>query len=151
MLTFLRKTKDALSRPATQPPAREATAAGRTTRDWITTVLPRLTAPAESEAHDAQLILGGLRLILSRQENADHSVKFGSAVKLESLLCEYLLGGDRTVLGDTRVMALSLTETRHLLDPEALRALQRWYRSASDAATDDDNDPFKKTQIFSKH
>ncbi|MES2888216.1 MAG: hypothetical protein V4739_09390 [Pseudomonadota bacterium] len=146
MLTFLRRTKDALSRPS----GHEEVGPGRTTRDWLTTVLPRLTAPVDSEAHDAQLILGGLRLILSRHDSAEHSVKLGSAVKLESMLCEYLLGGDRSVLSDTRVMALSLTETRHLLDPEALRALQRWYRSASDTV-DNDDDPFKKTQSSSKH
>lgn len=146
MLSFLRKTKDVLSRPSS--PAEGGP--GRTARDWLTTVLPRLTAPVESEARDAQLILGGLRLILSRHESAEHSVKLGSAVKLESMLCEYLLGGNRSVLSDTRVMALSLTETRHLLDPEALRALQRWYRSASDTGANDDN-PFKKTQLSSKH
>jgi hypothetical protein len=144
MLAFLRKTRDALSRPAS--PAR----AGRTARDWVTVVLPRVTAPAPSEIHDAQLILGSLRLVFSRHDSADQSAKFTSAVKLESLLCEFLIGGDRSVLRDTRVMALSLTEVRHLLDPAALQALQGWYRQASDAESAS-NDAFKKTQISSKH
>ena len=124
--------------------------AGRTPRDWVTVVLPRLTAPSESETHDAQLILGSLRLILSRQDSSEHPTKFGSAVKLESMLCEFLLGGDRSVLGDTRVMALSLTETRHLLDPAALRALQRWYRNASETVSTED-DAFKQTEVSPKH
>lgn len=145
MLAFLRKTKEALSRPA---PA--LSTAGRTARDWVTVVLPRLSAPAESELHDAQLILGSLRLILSRQDGGEHH-KFSSAVKLESMLCEFLIGGDRAVLSDTRVMALSLTETRHLLDPIALRALQRWYRNASETVHNADDDAFKQTQLSSKH
>jgi hypothetical protein len=148
MLAFLRKTKEVLSRPASAPAAAPV-APGRTTRDWVTVVLPRLTGPAETETHDAQLILGSLRLILSRLDSGDHAVKFGSAVKLESMLCEFLIGGDRTVLEDTRIMALSLTEVRHLMDPTALRALQRWYRNASDAVASDD-DAFKQTQISPK-
>ena len=101
--------------------------------DWIDIRVPRIGRQALScDQAEARLVLGGLRLALSRMHPNDQATRLPSVARLDARLCEFIRDDRWSVLDDASLLAHTLVEARELLDPAAVLALQRWYRRASE-------------------
>lgn len=137
MLTFLTRW---FAGPTTNDDQRES--------EWVTVRLPRVGRKHMSfEQAEARLVLGALRLALSRMHPDDLPVKMKSAARMEDLLSRFLRDDKWAGLDDPSLLAMTLAEVRDRIDPGALNALQRWYRLANEKRTRLGEDGFTNTMV----
>lgn len=137
MLTFLSRL---FARPSSGFDADDA--------EWVTVRLPRVGRKHMSvEQAEARVVLGALRLALSRMHPDDLPVKMKAAQRLEERLSGFIRDGQWAGLDDPSLLAMALAEVRDRVDPGALSALQRWYRLANDKRTQRGEDGFTNTMV----
>lgn len=118
MFGFLKSSK-----PAHRPPAAQAD------ESWQHVELPRLQGHGGGiRVTEARVMLGGLRLILSRVSPETQRSKLTAVVELERVLA----GLSRRTGPEPKpqLLARVLAETSQVADPGTLHTLQRWYRHA---------------------
>ena len=137
MLTFLARW---FNRPASGFDAIES--------EWVTVRLPRVGRKRMSfEQAEARLVLGGLRLALSRMHPDDLPEKMKASVRMEERLGRFIRDDNWSGLDDPSLLAITLAEVRNSVDPGSLTALQRWYRLASDKRSRRGEDGFTNTMV----
>lgn len=111
------------SKPAHKPPAAQAD------ESWQFVELPRLQGHGGGiRVTEARVMLGGLRLILSRVSPETKKHKLPAACELERMLAG--LSRRTGPEPQPQLLARVLAETSQIADPGTLHTLQRWYRSA---------------------
>ncbi len=116
--------------------------------EWVTVRLPRVGRKRMSvEQAEARLVLGALRLALSRLHPDDAASRLQAASRLEARLGAFIRDNQWAGLDEPSLLAMTLAELRDHIDPGALAALQRWYRLADDKRSRQGDDGFTQTMI----
>ena len=116
--------------------------------EWATVRLPRVGRKHMSfEQAEARLVLGALRLALSRMHPDDLPTKMKASARMEECLARFVRDDQWAGLDEPSLLAMTLAEVRERIDPGALHALQRWYRLANEKRTRRGEDGFTNTMV----